>query len=301
MATESAVADRATTTTRTKARKPKTEGTPWWMWIAVAAIVVFCLFPFYWLINLSLKTGADLGESSLIPPHPTLKNYQSIFENSDFTKSLRNSAIISLCTTALALMVGSFCAYALARLRFRGKFIILALVLSITTFPAIAIAAPLFRLWSDMPLGLPELFNTIPGLIIPNLTFALPLAIYILVSFFKEIPKDLEEAALVDGATHFMAFRKVVVPLAAPGLATAGILTFIATWNEFLLAITLTSSPAARPVPAAIAFFTGSTQFEIPYGTITAASVTISVPLILLVLFFQKRIVAGLTAGAVKG
>jgi len=299
-ATATSVSER--TGTATKAKKVRDpNATPWWMWVAVAVIVVFCLFPFYWLINLSLKTGADLGDSSLIPPHPTLKNYQSIFNNSDFTKALRNSAIISLFTTFLALMVGSFCAYALARLRFKGKFIILALVLSITTFPAIAIAAPLFRLWSDMPFGLPALFNTIPGLIIPNLTFALPLAIYILVSFFKEIPKDLEEAALVDGATHFTAFRKVVVPLAAPGLATAGILTFIATWNEFLLAITLTSTPKARPVPAAIAFFTGSTQFEIPYGTITAASVTISVPLILLVLFFQKRIVAGLTAGAVKG
>ncbi|HKG63058.1 MAG TPA: carbohydrate ABC transporter permease [Solirubrobacteraceae bacterium] len=302
MATEAAVADQAKARPKTKKKTPRAEGrTPWWMWLAVAAIVIFCLFPFYWLINLSLKTGADLGDSSLIPPNPTLKNYESIFNNSDFTKALRNSAIISLSTTALALVVGSFCAYALARLRFRGKFLILALVLSITTFPAIAIAAPLFRLWSDMPFGLPELFNTIPGLIIPNLTFALPLAIYILVSFFKEIPKDLEEAALVDGATHFTAFRKVVVPLAAPGLATAGILTFIATWNEFLLAITLTSSPKARPVPAAIAFFTGSTQFEIPYGTITAASVVISVPLILLVLLFQKRIVAGLTAGAVKG
>src|SRR3954468_3374294 len=302
MATETAVAGRAETKTRTKTKKPKpTGGTPWWMWLPVAAIVLFCVFPFYWLINLSLKTGDDLGSSSLIPPHPTLKNYKSIFENSDFTKSLRNSAIISLFTTALALMVGSFCAYALARLRFKRKFIILALVLSITTFPAIAIAAPLFRLWSDMPFGLPELFNTIPGLIIPNLTFALPLAIYILVSFFKEIPKDLEEAALVDGATHFTAFRKVVVPLAAPGLATAGILTLIATGKQFLLAITLTSPPKARPVPPAIASFTGSTQFEIPYGTITAASVTISVPLILLVLFFQKRIVAGLTAGAVKG
>jgi multiple sugar transport system permease protein len=275
--------------------------TPWWMWFAVAAIVIFCLFPFYWLVNLSLKTGADLGDSSLFPPHPTLKNYESIFNNSDFTRSLLNSAIISLSTTALALVVGSFCAYALARLRFNGKFVILALVLSITTFPAIAIAAPLFRLWSDMPFGLPELFNTLPGLIIPNLTFALPLAIYILVSFFKEIPKDLEEAALVDGATYFQAFRKVVVPLAAPGLATAGILTFIGVWNEFLFAITLTSSPKARTVPAAIAFFTGSTQFERPLGTISAASVIISVPLIFLVLFFQKRIVAGLTAGAVKG
>ncbi|MEA2313134.1 MAG: trehalose/maltose transport system permease protein [Solirubrobacteraceae bacterium] len=287
---------RAGARTKTKPKKVKGEGTPWWMWVAVVAIVVFCLFPFYWLINLSLKTGDDLGGSSLYPPHPSLANYKSIFQNGDFIKALRNSAIISLTTTALAIVVGSFCAYALARLRFKGKLAILGLVLSITTFPGIAIAAPLFRLWSNI-----GLYNTLPGLIIPNLTFALPLSIYILVSFFKEIPKDLEEAALVDGATHFQAFRKVVVPLAAPGLATTSILTFIATWNEFLFAITLTSSPAARPVPAAIAFFTGSTQFEIPYGTITAASVTISVPLILLVLLFQKRIVAGLTAGAVKG
>jgi len=296
MEAATAVGDRAEPRARTKKVKPPRTGTPWWMWLAVAAIVVFCLFPFYWLINLSLKTGDDLGSNALFPPHPTLRNYQSIFQNGDFTRALLNSAIISLTTTALAITIGSFCAYALARLRFKGKFWILALVLSITTFPAIAIAAPLFRLWSNI-----GIYNTLYGLIIPNLTFALPLAIYILVSFFKEIPKDLEEAALVDGATHFMAFRKVVVPLAAPGLATAAILTFIATWNEFLLAITLTSSPSARPVPAAIAFFTGSTQFEIPYGTITAASVVISVPLILLVLLFQKRIVAGLTAGAVKG
>src|SRR5512132_2983257 len=281
---------------RTKKRPSARGKMPWWMWLAVAAIVVFCLFPFYWLINISLKTGGDLQSSRLIPPSPTLSNYKSIFENADFTRALLNSAVVSLVTTTLALLVGSFCAYALARLRMRGKFVILALVLSITTFPAIAIAAPLFRLWSDI-----GIYNTWIGLIIPYLTFALPLAIYILVSFFKEIPKDLEEAALVDGATHFQAFRKVVVPLAAPGLATAGILTFIAVWNEFLLAITLTSSPKARPVPAAIAFFTGSTQFEIPYGTITAASVVISIPLIVLVLLFQKRIVAGLTAGAVKG
>src|SRR5918994_2090302 len=210
MATETAVAERAEPRTKTKKAPKPAGGTPWWMWFAVAAIVIFCLFPFYWLINLSLKTGADLGISRLFPPNPTLDNYESIFNNSDFTRSLLNSAIISLSTTALALIVGSFCAYALARLRFRGKFVILALVLSITTIPA-----PLFRLWSDMPFGLPNLFNTLIGLIIPNLTFALPLAIYILVSFFKEIPKDLEEAALVDGATHFMAFRKVVVPLAA--------------------------------------------------------------------------------------
>jgi multiple sugar transport system permease protein len=266
------------------------------MWFVVLAIVVFCLFPFYWLVNISLKTGNDLLSSSLFPPHPTLKNYSEIFKNPDFTKALRNSAVVALSTTALALAVGSFCAYALARLKLRGKFLILAIVLTISTFPQIAIAAPLFKLWSDI-----GIFNTWIGLIIPYLTFALPLTVYILVSFFREIPKDLEEAALVDGATHFEAFRKVVVPLAAPGLATAGILTFIGAWNEFLLAVTLTSSSRARTVPAAIAFFTGATEHEVAYGSISAASVVISVPLIIMVLLFQKRIVAGLTAGAVKG
>jgi multiple sugar transport system permease protein len=277
-------------------QKPAAPRPPWWLWVSVAAIVVFCLAPFYWLVNVSLKTGPDLSGSAIVPPSPTLDNYQSVFQNDDFVHALLNSAIVSLTTTALALIVGSFCAYALARLKFPGKFALLALVLSITTFPPIAIATPVFKLWSDV-----GLFNTIPGLIIPYLTFALPLAIYILVSFFKEIPKDLEEAALVDGATRFQAFRKVVIPLAAPGLATAGILTFISAWNEFLFAVTLTSTPKARTVPAAIAFFTGSTEFEEPLGTISAASVIISVPLIVLVLLFQKRIVAGLTAGAVKG
>jgi multiple sugar transport system permease protein len=277
----------------TKSGQPRT---PWWMWLAVVAIVVFCLFPFYWLINTSLKTGPDLSSSSLLPPNPTLDNFESIFKDSNFTTALKNSAIVALVTTALALVVGSFCAYALARLKIRFKFWILAIILTITTFPQITIAAPIFKLWRDI-----GLYNTIPGLVIPYLTFALPLAIYILTSFFREIPRDLEEAALVDGATNFQAFYKVVVPLAAPGLATAGILTFIAAWNEFLLAITLTSSASARTVPAAIAFFTGSTQFEQPLGTISAASVVISIPLIVMVLLFQKRIVAGLTAGAVKG
>jgi multiple sugar transport system permease protein len=291
---DTAAAQQAGTLTKTEA--PKAPGVPWYMWIAVAAIVIFCLFPFYWLVNISLKTGPDLSTSTVYPPHPSLKNYQSIFQNNDFTRALLNSAIVAFCTTVLALTFGSFCAYALARLRFKFKFFILAIILSITTFPQIAIAAPLFKLWTNI-----GIYNTIPGLVIPYLCFALPLATYILVSFFREIPKDLEEAALVDGATYFEAFRKVVIPLAAPGMATAGILTFIFAWNEFLLAITLTSSSQARTVPAAIAFFTGSTQFEQPLGTIAAASVTISIPLILLVLFFQKRIVAGLTAGAVKG
>jgi multiple sugar transport system permease protein len=266
------------------------------LWIAVALICVFCLLPFYWLINVSLKTGADLSGADLIPPSPSLDNYQSIFENDDFTSALRNSVIITTITTVLALLFGSFAAYALARLRFKFKFLILAIVLSISTFPPIAIAAPIFKLWTDI-----GIYNTYTGLIIPYLTFALPLAIYILASFFKEIPKELEEAALVDGATHFEAFRKVILPLAAPGLVTAGLLTAFFVWNEFLLAVTLTSSPDAYTVPVAVANFTGSTEFEVPLGTISAASVVITIPLVALVIIFQRRIVAGMTAGAVKG
>jgi multiple sugar transport system permease protein len=297
---EAASVPQAQTAARTaeKVKKPKGEGTPWWLWLAVVGIVLFCLAPFYWMVNISLKTGADLSSANLIPPNPTIDNYDSIFHNSDFTKGLRNSVIVAFSVTILSLIFGSFAAYALARLKIRGKFWLLAVVLSVSTFPPIAIAAPLFKLWTDIglydrPYGV--------GLIIPYLTFALPLTIYVLTSFFREIPKDLEEAALVDGATHFQAFYKVVIPLAAPGMATAAILTFIAAWNEFLFAITLTSSADARTVPAAIAFFTGSSEHDLPLGTISAASVVISIPLILLVLFFQKRIVAGLTAGAVKG
>jgi multiple sugar transport system permease protein len=266
------------------------------LWLAVAAIVLFCLFPFYWLINTSLKSGADLSGANLVPPNPTLDNYKSIFEDDAFTMAIRNSAIIAFSVTALSLVVGSFAGYALARLHLPKKFLILAIMLSISTFPPIAIASPLFELWTDL-----GLYNSYLGLILPSLVFGLPLTVYILASFFREIPRELEEAAMVDGATRLQAFRKVVVPLAAPGVVTAGLLVFIFVWNEFLFAITLTSTPERRPVPAAIAFFTGSQQFEIPLGTISAASVVVTVPLIILVLIFQRRIVAGLTAGAVKG
>jgi len=266
------------------------------LWLAVAAIVVFCLFPFYWLINTSLKTGADLSSANLLPPSPTLDNYTSIFKDSAFTMALRNSAIVAGSVTVVSLVIGSFAGYALARLHIPFKFLILAILLSISTFPPIAIAAPIFEIWTEI-----GLYNTYPGLILPSLAFGLPLTVYILASFFRDIPRELEEAALIDGATRFQAFRKIVVPLGAPGVVTAGLLVFIFAWNEFLFAITLTSTPDRRPVPAAIAFFTGSTQFEIPLGTISAASVVVTVPLIALVLIFQRRIVAGLTAGAVKG
>ena len=266
------------------------------LWLAVAAIVVFCLFPFYWLINTSMKTGADLSGANLLPPSPSLDNYTSIFEDDAFTMAIRNSAIIASSVTVLSLVIGSFAGYALARLHLPKKFLILAILLSISTFPPIAIAAPVFELWTDI-----GLYNTYLGLILPSLAFGLPLTIYILASFFRDIPRELEEAALVDGATRMQAFRKIVVPLAAPGVVTAGLLVFIFVWNEFLFAITLTSTPERRPVPAAIVFFTGSQQFEVPLGTISAASVVVTVPLIVLVLIFQRRIVAGLTAGAVKG
>jgi multiple sugar transport system permease protein len=266
------------------------------LWAAVVLIMLFCLFPFYWLINTSLKTGQDLHRADIFPPSPSLKNYDSIFSDSNFTTALRNSIVVSSITTVCALVVGSFAGYALARLHFRFKFLLLAIILSITTFPPIAIAAPLFKLWTDT-----GIYDTLLGLVPPFLAFTLPLTVYILTSFFREIPRELEEAALVDGATRFQAFRKVVVPLSAPGLVTAGLLSFVWAWNEFLLAITLTSSPGARPVPPALAFFTGSVKFEVPLGTITAATVVITVPLVILVLVFQRRIVAGLTAGGVKG
>ncbi len=266
------------------------------LWMGVAAIVVFCLFPFYWLINTSLKSGADLSGAALLPPSPTVDNYTSIFEDTAFTNALRNSAIIAGSVTVLSLLIGSFAGYALARLHLPFKFLILAIVLSISTFPPIAIAAPIFELWTDI-----GLYNTYLGLILPSLAFGLPLTVFIMASFFHDIPPELEDAALVDGATRLQAFRKVVVPLAAPGVVTAGLLVFIFAWNEFLFAITLTSTPERRPVPAAIAFFTGSQQFEVPLGTISAASVVVTIPLIVLVLIFQRRIVAGLTAGAVKG
>jgi multiple sugar transport system permease protein len=266
------------------------------LFVGLALIVAFCLFPFYWMVNTSLKTGSALNEANLFPSSPSLGNYDRVLSNPDFLKAIRNSAIVSFTVTAISLLIGSFAGYALARLYFPRKFLLLAAILSISTFPPIAVAAPVFKLFTDI-----GLYNTYAGLILPTLTFALPLTIYILASFFREIPKDLTEAALVDGATPFQAFRKVIVPLAAPGVVTAGLLTFIFAWNEFLFAVTLSSNPDVQTAPVAINNFSGVVQFQVPLGAITAASVIITVPLVILVLIFQRRIVAGLTAGAVKG
>lgn len=296
MATEAAPAPVAE---RAEARAAERHGPNWKniaLVIAVGAIMVFCLFPFYWMVNTSFKTGGDLANADLWPTPPSLDNYDTVLSNDDFLKAIRNSAIVSGSVTIISLVIGSFAGYALARLYFPRKFLLLAIILSISTFPPIAIAAPVFKLWSDI-----GLYNTYIGLILPTLTFGLPLTIYILASFFREIPKDLSDSAQVDGATPFQAFRKVIIPLAAPGVATAGLLTFIFAWNEFLFAVTLTSSPDVQTAPVAISNFSGVVQFQIPLGAITAASVIITVPLVVLVLIFQRRIVAGLTAGAVKG
>jgi multiple sugar transport system permease protein len=259
-------------------------------------IVVYALIPVAWIVSLSLKRPADLSDRRFIPQEVTLDNYRAIFEDPQFSSALRNSIGIALITTVLAVTLAMFAAYAIVRLQFPGKTLVLGGALAIAMFPPVSIIGPLFNMWRSL-----GLYDTWPGLIIPYMTFTLPLAIWTLSAFFREIPWDLDKAARVDGATPFQAFRRVIVPLAAPGVFTAAILVFIFAWNDFLFAISLTSTDSARTVPAAIAFFTGASQFEEPTSAIAAASVVVTVPIIVMVLIFQRRIVAGLTAGAVKG
>ena len=277
------------------------------MWLLGIVLVIFyALFPVLWIISLSLKTPATVTVKpnegfwdTLIPSDATLKNYDALFKDGldgPFLKPLINSIGIALIATLIAIVLASFAAYAIARLDFPGKTLILGGALAIAMFPPISTVGPLFDMWRSL-----GLYDTWPGLIIPYLTFALPLANYTLVAFFREIPWDLEQAAQVDGATPFQAFRKVIVPLATPGMFTAAILVFIFAWNDFLFAISLTSSDASRTVPAALAFFTGDSQFTQPFANIAAAAVIVTIPIIIFVLIFQRRIVAGLTSGAVKG
>jgi multiple sugar transport system permease protein len=265
----------------------------------IAVVVVFAMFPVFWIMSLSFKTPATVGDGRLIPKEWTFDNYKGLFTggwDSPLLRPLINSILIALIATVIAVALASFAAYAIARLDFPGKAVVLAGALAVSMFPPISVVGPLFDMWRAL-----GLYDTYPGLIIPYLTFALPLAIYILVAFFREIPWDLEEAAQVDGATPFQAFRRIIFPLAAPGVFTAAILVFIFAWNDFVFAISLTSSNASRTVPAAIAFFTGESQFTSPTGNIAAAAVLVTIPIIIFVLIFQRRIVAGLTAGAVKG
>jgi multiple sugar transport system permease protein len=263
---------------------------------AIVIIVVASLVPVAWIVFLSLKTPATATDGSFIPHQWTLSNYSDIFNAGIFTSALRNSIGIGLISTFLAVVLASAAAYAIARLDFPGKTIILAVTLGVALFPQISLVGPLYNLWRQI-----GLYDTWPGLIIPYMTFALPLSIFVLSSFFREIPWELEQAAQVDGATPFQAFRKVIAPLAMPGIVTTFIIVFIICWNDFVFAISLTSTTAAETVPAAISSFPGVSQFTVPYGDIAAAAVVVTIPVMIIVLVFQRRIVAGLTAGAVKG
>src|SRR3954453_18493687 len=259
-------------------------------------VVIYALLPVLWILSLSLKPTSTVKDGKLIPSEVTFDNYKGIFSGNAFSSALVNSIGIGLITTVIAVIIGGMAAYAVARLSFPGKRWLVGVALLIAMFPQISLVTPIFNLWRRI-----GLFDTWPGLIIPYITFALPLAIYTLSAFFREIPWDLDKAAQVDRATPWQAFTKVMVPLAAPGVFTAAILVFIFAWNDFLFAIVLTSTDRSRTVPAALAFFTGGSQFTDPTGAICAAAVVVTIPIIIMVLVFQGRIVAGLTAGAVKG
>ncbi len=259
-------------------------------------VILWTLFPVLWIVSLSFKPEATINNQKFLPDTWTLDNYRTVFDTPLFTSALRNSIVISLIATVLSVMIATVAAYAIARLEFPGKKLILSLALAIAMFPAVSLVGPLFDIWRSV-----GLYDTWLGLIIPYMSFTLPLSIWTLSAFFRQIPWEMEQAAQVDGATPWQAFRKVIVPLAAPGVFTAAILAFFFAWNDFVFAISLTSTNSARPVPAALAFFTGESQFQRPAAAISAASVIVTIPVVIIVLFFQKRIVSGLTAGAVKG
>jgi multiple sugar transport system permease protein len=264
--------------------------------LAVVVVLIYTLIPVIWILSLSFKTPESIGDGQFVPSHWTLDNYNTVFQTGFFTAALRNSLGIAIIATIIALAFASMAAYAITRLDFPGKNAILAGALAVSMFPAISIVGGLYNLWRNI-----GLYDTWIGLILPYLSFSLPLSIYTLSAFFREIPWDLEKAASMDGATPMQSFRRVILPLAMPGVFTAGILTFITAWNDFLFANVLTSTDASRTLPVALAFFRGASQFTDPSGVIAAGAVIVTIPILVVVLLFQRRIVAGLTAGAVKG
>lgn len=263
--------------------------------VVIAVLLLGSAFPFYWAIVSSLTPEARLFQKpSLLPTSLVLDHYRTLFAERGFWVPIRNSLIVAGTTTVFCVVVGSFCAYALARLRFRGKGPLLALILTVSMFPQIAIVSPLYLVLRSL-----RLINTYPGLILPYLTFATPLTVWLLVGFFRQLPVELEEAAMVDGAGRLRTFWEIVIPVALPGLAATAILTFLYCWNEFLFALSFTLGPERQTVPVAIALFRG--RYQVPWGQILAAAIVATAPVAALVLLFQRRIVQGLTAGAVKG
>jgi ABC-type glycerol-3-phosphate transport system permease component len=266
-----------------------------WPRAVLVALVLFALIPFAWATVASLTAGNDVGNgAALWPPRLSLEHYRALFGVRAFWLPIRNSLVVAGATTILCITIGALAAYALARLDFRGKSTILAGILAVTMFPQIAIVSPLYMLLRAL-----HLIDTYPGLVLPYVTFAMPLTIWLLVGFFRQLPHDLEEQAMVDGAARWQVMTRIVLPLSAPGLATTAIHTFIYCWNEFLFALSFTLGPERQTVPVAIALFRG--QYQIPWGEILAGAIVATAPVAVVVLAFQRRIVEGLTAGAVKG
>ncbi len=266
--------------------------------ISAVVIVIWCLLPFYWMIVTAFRDVGYTYDTAFWPTHITLDNFTTAFSTAlgnHLGQALLNSLFIGVCVTAIALLIGTFAAYALARLDFRFKGVVLGLILGASMFPGVALITPLFQLFTNI-----GWFGTYQALILPSISFVLPLTVYTLTSFFREMPWDLEEAARIDGCTQGQAFRKIILPLAAPAVFTTAILAFISSWNEYLISSQL-SSDATQPVTVAIASFAGSQPHQEPYTAVMAAGTIVTVPLVILVLIFQRRIVAGLTAGGVKG
>ncbi|TJZ59310.1 carbohydrate ABC transporter permease [Streptomyces piniterrae] len=268
----------------------------WLLYAGVAAVVAYCLAPFYWMLVSSLRRTSDIFDNSLFPTRISFENYLAVLDPSAaFTRALLNSVVVAGITTLLALILATFTAYAMARLEFRLKRLVLTLIIATSMFPVVSIMVPLLKMFVDM-----GWINTYQAMIVPSMSFTLPLAVWNLTAFFRQMPRELEHAAMVDGCTRGQAFRKVIIPLAAPGIFTTAIITFIAAWNEFLIALSMTNKPEMQTAPVAISKFSGATQFETPFGSQMAAGVLVTIPLVIMVLLFQRRIVAGLTAGAAK-
>jgi trehalose/maltose transport system permease protein len=265
-------------------------------YLLVLVIVVIAIFPFYYAIITSLKSGTALFRIDYWPQTLSLKNYITVFTEGTFPRNLANSLFISTVVVLISLFLGVTAAYALARIRFRGRSLLLLTILSVSMFPQLAVLAGLFELIRTF-----GLYNSPFALIFSYMIFTLPFTVWVLTTFVRDLPLEIEEAAIVDGATPWIIITRVFLPLMWPALVTTGLLAFIGAWNEFLFALTFTSNNAQRTVPVAIALLSGSSQFEIPWGNIMAASVIVTVPLVILVLVFQRKIISGLTAGGVKG
>jgi trehalose/maltose transport system permease protein len=265
-------------------------------YLLLAVIVFYTVFPFYWAIVSSLKAGSQLFRVDLIPTEPAWDNYVAVFREQPFARNILNSLIVAVSTVVLSLALAVLASYALGRIRFRGRLPLLFTILAVSMFPQIAVLSGMFELIRAL-----GLYNNLMALTLSYMIFTLPFTVWVLTTFMRELPKELEEAAIVDGATPLTIVTKVFMPLMGPALATTGLLAFIAAWNEFLFALTFTLSGDMRTVPVAIALISGASAYELPWGNIMAASVVVTVPLIILVLIFQRRIVSGLTAGAVKG